>query len=276
MKCNQLGMYIISCMIIGVSYAEQIPYASQIDQDKVLNEYFFKNKQEGMFIEIGAHNGITYSNTYFFEKALGWKGICLEPMPNEFEKLKVNRTCECINACVSKVEGIVPFVLIDCPRVNTAMLSGMLDTYDPRHLARIKIEIAQYGGSYKIINVPSVRLDTILKDRGITQIDYLFIDTEGSEFDILKTINFDEVQISAISIENNYNDKQMRAFLTSKDFTLVAYFHGYDELYIHNTKMDQLTPIPDHIANLKYIYRFPNPIIWLKDYIIRNLKWLTS
>lgn len=50
-------------------------YFSQFEQDKFLNEKFFKNKKNGVFIDIGAHNGINLSNTYFFEKKLNWRGI---------------------------------------------------------------------------------------------------------------------------------------------------------------------------------------------------------
>ena len=51
-------------------------YKSQFGQDKFLNENIFKNKRNGVFIDIGAHDGITYSNSYVFEKQLDWTGIC--------------------------------------------------------------------------------------------------------------------------------------------------------------------------------------------------------
>lgn len=53
-------------------------YKSQYSQDKFLNENFFKNKKNGVFIDIGAHDGITMSNSFFYEKQLGWDGLCVE------------------------------------------------------------------------------------------------------------------------------------------------------------------------------------------------------
>ena len=52
---------------------------SQIGQDRILDEQIFKGKQNGVFIEVGAFNGVSGSNTYFFEKERGWKGMLIEP-----------------------------------------------------------------------------------------------------------------------------------------------------------------------------------------------------
>ena len=52
------------------------------------NKKIFKNKRDGFFLDIGANDGITLSNSYFFEKELGWKGICFEPLKNAFQKLQ--------------------------------------------------------------------------------------------------------------------------------------------------------------------------------------------
>ena len=56
-------------------------YYSQFKQDQFLNEVLFNNKKNGFFIDIGAHDGVTISNTLFFEKQNDWKGICIEPNP---------------------------------------------------------------------------------------------------------------------------------------------------------------------------------------------------
>ena len=53
-------------------------YNSQYGQDRYLNEHFFHDKEGGFFVDIGAHNGVTISDSLFYEKELGWKGICLE------------------------------------------------------------------------------------------------------------------------------------------------------------------------------------------------------
>lgn len=62
-------------------------FYSQAGQDKYLIENIYKNKEKGFFIDIGAHDGITYSNTYYLEKELGWSGICIEPNPKIYKQL---------------------------------------------------------------------------------------------------------------------------------------------------------------------------------------------
>ncbi len=209
-------------------------YYSQIGQDRILNEQLFKNKRNGIFIDIGAHDGITHSNTYFFERELNWTGICFEPLPHIFEKLKQNRTCTCINACVSKIEGFLNFFSVEG---YSEMLSGLVDTYDPRHLERLQKEIAIYGGKYSSIEVPSVQLNKVLEANKINRIDLLSVDTEGSELNILQSINFNKLNIWAIAVENNYRNDEIKNLLTLQGFTFITYIGNQDEIYInHNYK----------------------------------------
>jgi len=72
---------------------EKEEYYSQYQQDKYLNEIVFKNKEKGFFLDIGAHDGASLNNTYFFEKYRKWNGICIEPIPEVFAKLDENRNC---------------------------------------------------------------------------------------------------------------------------------------------------------------------------------------
>ena len=66
---------------------------SQHGQDLYVYETFFKNSAaKGCFVEIGAYDGVTLSNTLLFERHLGWSGLCIEPLPSAFEKLRTNRS----------------------------------------------------------------------------------------------------------------------------------------------------------------------------------------
>jgi hypothetical protein len=117
------------------------------------------------------------------------------------------------------------------------MLSGMLDTYDPRHLERLHKELDQFGGSYHIIPVPARMLMNILKEHKIEKIDYLSLDTEGGEYEILRSINFEEVTIQAISVENNYKDPAIRKHLEMNGFTYVTSLE-WNEVYINASTVD--------------------------------------
>lgn len=198
-------------------------YYSQFEQDKFLHENFFKNKFDGFFIDIGAHDGITGNNTYFFEK-LGWSGVCIEPIPNVFNKLKNNRKCVVIEAALSESTGVEDFLVLDG---YTEMLSGIVKNYDPRHLYRIESELISMGGKKQIISCKTIKIDD-LKLPNI--IDYVSIDVEGSELKILQTIDFNKYQINFMSIENNYNDHNITDILLRNNFEIVAIL-GCDTIF---------------------------------------------
>jgi FkbM family methyltransferase len=184
-------------------------------------------------VDIGAHDGVSFSNSYFFEEEREWTGVCFEPNPTVFELLKKNRfisrDCHLVNAGIGATPGIMPFC--KCTG-STEMLSGFIDLYDVRHLQRIDNEIALNGGSRELIPVKVVRLNEHLSSIGISHIDYLSIDTEGGEQEILESIDFDKLSIDVISVENNYNSPRMKKFLESKGFRLHTVV-SCDEIYIN-------------------------------------------
>lgn len=192
------------------------PYYSQCGQDKFVNEKIFKNKKNGVFVEVGAHDGRSYSNTLFFEERLGWKGICIEPNPIIFQKLIKNRNCICVQCALSNFIGTQKFLLVTG---YAEMLSGLVDEYDSRHPARIDSEIKKFGGSKKIVDTNVFTLNSICDTYDIKHIDFLSIDTEGSEESIIKSIDFDKLTIDVIMVEDNYNSSQVvKNYLSSKGF----------------------------------------------------------
>lgn len=203
-------------------------YYSQCGQDRLLNDMWFKNKKNGVFVDIGAHNGISYSNTKFFEE-LGWKGLCIEPIPEVFEELKKNRSCICVQGCVCDYNGKGSFLRVEG---EPEMLSGLLSKYDRRHLQRVKDEVAarSFGKAPKCIEVQCYLLNDLLRENKIFHIDYLSIDTEGGELDILKTIDFDRFDIEFIDVENNFKDQKIIGFLSSKGYKLIANT-GWDDIF---------------------------------------------
>ncbi len=228
------SLLIVSLFVMSNALA--VNYKSQVGQDKFLNEYFFKNKRNGVFIDIGAHDGVSLSNSWFFEKELGWKGICFEPLPNVFRQLQKNRNCTCINKCVSAHEGET--VIFREVTGYSEMLSGVEANYDPRHRERIAREIAQMGGSARLIEVPSCLLNAELAKHNLYYIDFLSLDIEGGELELLKSIDFDTFYIYAITVENNYGTTEIRKFLESKNFLFIAMLDGTDEVYINQKSYD--------------------------------------
>jgi FkbM family methyltransferase len=202
-------------------------YYSQIGQDKFIDEYF-ESKENGIFVDIGAHDGKSCSNSLFFERFRNWSGICVEPGPEEFKKLSETRRSININACVSSYDGESDFTyIVGAPN----MLSGLSEGYNQAHINRIRYELQSYGGSVTQIKMPVYRLQTILDAHSISSIDYCSIDTEGTEMDILKSIDFERTSIKAFSIENNYNDSSIKEFLEERGYVLYKKL-DWDDIFI--------------------------------------------
>ncbi len=226
MKSRIFPILVFTVLLNAKIFSEE-PYKSQMGQDKYINTNFFKNRRNGIFIDIGANECVRFSNTYFFEKHLDWNGICIEPLPKIFEKLKNNRSCICINGCIADKEGDAQFL---CIEGYSEMLSGLLDKYHPIHLNRIKAEVAEYGGRSNIITVPCYRLNDILLEYNLSYIDYLSIDTEGGEYSILASIDFTQFDIDIIDVENNYKDHRIRNLLEKNGYQFITKIMC-DEIY---------------------------------------------
>jgi FkbM family methyltransferase len=203
-----------------------VPYHSQIGQGRYVFERYFADRRPGRFLDIGAYDGVHFSNSLFFEEDLGWQGICVEPLPDVFALLKSRRKAICLNCCISDYDGTRDF-LDAAPKGEARMLSGLLDAYDPRHMVGIGISSKET----RSLELPVRRLPPILDEFGFFEIDYCSIDTEGAEFQILQTIDFTRYRFSVMSIENNYADERIPALMSANGFDRVHVFHGYDELY---------------------------------------------
>jgi len=200
-------------------------YCSQSGQDKWIIEKLFPGKKNGVFVDVGAFDGITFSNTYILEK-MGWNGLAIEPMPSAYEKLVMNRRCATVNGCVAPASGRRLYRAITG---YLEQLSGLADEYDPRHMERITREIGVHGGNYTDIEVECYNLNKLLEDHGTRQVDYLSIDVEGLEYKILEGLDVSRFHVSVIGVENNFKDWRTPALMKKKGFA----FHSIvgDEFY---------------------------------------------
>jgi len=146
---------------------------------------------------VGANDGITFSNSYFFEKELEWSGLCIEPIPETFKKLEQNRKCILENCAISDVEGIFDFVYIEG---KNEMLSG----FNREGVVK---------DVYKIIKVPTFRLDTLLAKHNIVKADFCSIDVEGTELDVIKSVNWEIFKCKYLCVEENHNGQQIEEYL---------------------------------------------------------------
>ncbi|HEV2263719.1 MAG TPA: FkbM family methyltransferase [Stellaceae bacterium] len=200
---------------------------SQHGQDRFVYESFFKDRTEpGVFVDIGAYNGILYSNTLLFER-LGWTGLCVEPLPSAFEKLKANRSAICVNCAVSDRAGRAPFIEVEMPGPYELMYSGLKANFDEHH-ARL---IREHGQNHKAYDVEVRPLRDLLMEHAIQRVDYLSIDTEGSEWRILRDFDLAAFEVKLISAENNARDDKLQKHLAQRGYQLVKTFGGFDDLF---------------------------------------------
>ena len=156
-----------------------------------------------------------------------WAGICVEPHPEIFKELKKNRCCICMQGCIFDKEGEFDFAKVNgCPE----MLSGLTDTFDDAHQKRVVDEIKTRGGSQEIVRVKCFKFNNICAQYGIKHIDFLSVDTEGSEESIIKSIDFNKIDIDVIAVENNNNDKKIMQHLNQKGYKRIA-SKGGDDIY---------------------------------------------
>lgn len=203
-------------------------YHSQYKQDQFLNENVFKGMTGGFFLEMGADDGIAGSNTLFFEQELGWSGICVEPRKEAYTKLVKNRKCLTANVGIALENKEKDFLEIKGYGEQT---SGIRDYMDERHIERVRKELAEKGGSAEVVTVSCITLNDLFKQFKIARIDYFSLDTEGGEFELLRSIDYSKIKIRCISVENNYHEPHIEKFLKTKGYQKLTTL-GIDEIYI--------------------------------------------
>lgn len=194
---------------------------SQLKQDLfVLAELDFK--KNGFFVEFGATNGITLSNSYLLEKEFGWNGILAEPAKCWHSDLRANRNCNIETDCVwTDSNSTLSFNEVDSAELSTINVYSSSDQHS---------ESRKDG---KLYSVNTITLTDLLdKYNAPNEIDYLSIDTEGSEYEILNKFNFNKYQFKVITCEHAWDEVKRE-----KIFNLLTE-HGYIRKYIGLSKWD--------------------------------------
>lgn len=227
---------------VEIQYLINAPYYARSGQDKYLNEEIFKGKLNGVFVDLGAYDGVESSNTLFFEENLGWTGICIEPLPKIYPKLLKNRKTTCINVCASNRDELAQFMHVN-PAIrpestrekgrtsNYEKLSGLIKFYTESENKIIDNVIKQCGGEKKILDVACININTILNILPTRKIDLLSLDTEGSELSILKAIDYEKFFINTIVVEVINGDNGLTDFMEKKGYIKNKEI-GYDWIFV--------------------------------------------
>ncbi len=212
----------------------KVQSSAQEEQDIMALSFMIKagvNVSDGSYIDIGAHDGISFSNTKLFED-LGWQGICVEPNPDMYEKLCRNRRSINLNVAISKSDGVSRFTKVNG---SSNMLSGLTETFSKEHKERVKRELKEMGGDIEEIEIQTRTLggiiDEYFKDR--KSINLVSIDVEGAEQAILESIDFDKYDIKLLIVEKNYEEAVIHSYMKERGYSVLPqsqddYFYKYN------------------------------------------------
>lgn len=160
----------------------------------------FNFKHDGYFVEFGATDGRTINNSYLLEKEYGWTGLLCEPFPFWHADLAANRACRIDHRCVWSRSGETVEFWVDDKYPDIATIEQFKSADSLRSLREM---------STRTIQVETISLNQLLDEAGApADFDYLSVDTEGSELDILTAFDFARYAPKIITVEHNFNDGQ--------------------------------------------------------------------
>lgn len=188
-----------------------------------------KEKRRGYFVDIGACDGVFLSNTLLLERDYGWRGIVAEPNPLFTAKLKKNRGAMVSTQCVWSVSGQkLAFKQVAEPEYSTLKDIDPQDSHEDRGVR----------SKFTTVEVRSVSLNDLLtKAKAPAHIDFLSLDTEGSELEILQAVDFEKWKFGHICVEHNFTPRRQEIFelLQSHGYTRVMpNVSRWDDWYVRS------------------------------------------
>jgi len=210
-------------------------YHSQCEEDQYLNDNYFKNKRSGKYIELGAIDGVFFSNTKFYEDQLGWSGVLIEPHPEKFKLLQNNRPNNHLSGSV--VSNETEFQTFRYFVDGYCAVSGIEDTLPDAHFgAYFDGRVGQVHPQAKRIMKPE-SLTSILRASTIEHFDLLSLDVEGHELSVLNSWDF-SIPIDIILIEmlgaEDGRDEKCREILINNGYVFKETFK-HNEIFVHNS-----------------------------------------
>jgi len=210
-------------------------FHSQWGQDLEFYNNFFSHVCGGVFVELGAADGIRLSNSLFFEDNMNWRGICIEANPNDFGNLVKNRpNCANYNIAIGPKEKQTTYLIF-------GQLSGIKEFMSPTHLERIQTESVQEGMTPIEININVIPLTKLLRENGVSRVNFFSLDVEGAEWGVLQTINLNEITFDFMVIEKNPNDEVIQKHLNRHGYKVIGPENGFYDTYYCKTDCSSIS-----------------------------------
>ena len=212
---------------------------SQLYQD-VFASFVIGNQFDKTFLEFGATDGLELSNSFMLENTLNWSGVLSEPSPQWHEVLKENRQyTKIIKKCIWSESGkILDFFMSD--RGNFSTLNEFIDS--DKYSMPFNTEARKKAG--KLITVETISLNDVIKEYfNNTSPSYISIDTEGSEFKILESFNFENYRPKVFTVEHNFTELQSKIdeLMVSKNYERIfRKLTSFDAWYVSKEALNEL------------------------------------
>lgn len=207
-----------------VSYSQCVRgHRSDID---LLNNYLNVPNVNGVFLEMGACDGLLYTNTKLLEDYLNYTGVLIEPGADFYKSLVKNRPkCKNYNLAISNTEGSTSFI------GKNSAVGGIVSNLSDNWIRDWKLN------KNEIYNIKTTTLSNVLKDAGVKYIDLWSLDVEGSELEVLEGMNWNiPVYIIIIEVAHDvYKEKteKCRNILRKQGFSCDGIMRGLDEYWIN-------------------------------------------
>lgn len=200
---------------------------AQIMQDLWV-QFEMGERRGGYFVEFGATNGVTMSNSLLLERRYGWTGILAEPNPAFHARLGRERKVAISHDCVHAETGQgVTFLCTERPAFSRMEAVRPDDAFEQEGHRTVAARR----------EIPTVSLNDLLdRHNAPDRVDYISIDTEGAELDILSTFDFRRRFVGLFTVEHNFTRERagVQALMAANGYIRrFPEFSRFDDWYIH-------------------------------------------
>jgi FkbM family methyltransferase len=205
------------------------------------------------FLQIGAHDGVSYDPIHSYVRRFHWKGLLVEPQPAVFQKLKENYRDEkqllFENSAIAQRDGTLELHCFE--NANAEDHASMLTSTRKHYLL---LNGDSHRGALKTITVPALSLESLLAKHQVKRVNLLQIDTEGFDFEIIKMIDFKRIKPEIIHYENNFLNRRQKSecsrILDDQNYALlnlgidtIAYLQPSNEEFKRREQLSKIAPV---------------------------------